>query len=164
MSRAERIDGPPPRTRNNRSVGSAAVVQSDLDEGRCKQADSTSQTQREAPPRPKVDLAKINSFMRLDHLSRTWTVGNYRGPWFFPPLPNMAIKLTGLVVAAGECPRYRLDWFDPIAGVGGANEISLAAHVLKVSEDEAAWRLARWFAAKNGIDIACLLAKEQANG
>ena len=28
MSRAERIDGPPPRTRNNRSVGSAAVVQS----------------------------------------------------------------------------------------------------------------------------------------
>lgn len=76
----------------------------------------------------------------------------------------MAIKLTGLAVAAGECPRCRLNWFDPIAGVGGANEISLAAHVLKVSEDEAAWRLARWFAAKNGIDIACFLAKEQANG
>lgn len=163
MSASDKSIHGPPQNRNNRSVGSAAAVQSGFDAGQCEKSDSTNQAKAKAP-RPKVDLAKINSFIRLDQLSRTWTVGNYRGPWFFPPLPNIAIKLTGLAVAAGECPRYRLTWFDPIAGVGGDNEISLAAHVLRVSEGEAAWRLARWFAAKNGINITHLLAEESANG
>ena len=162
MSRAERIDGPPHRTRNSRSAGGAATVLSGFDEGRCKQADSTSQTQREAA-RPKVNYEAINSFIEPQILSKSWSGSSYRGPYFLPLLPRVAVNHTQ-IVEAGKLARNRLEWFDSITGVGGVGEIPLAAHVLEIPEDEAAWRLAQWLAAKNGIDIACFLAKEQANG
>ena len=137
-------------------------VQSDFDEGRCKQADSTSQTQREAA-RPKVSYEAINSFIEPQILSKSWSGSSYRGPYFLPLLPQVAVNHTR-IVEAGKLARNRLEWFDPITGVGGVCEISLAAHVLKVSEDEAAWRLAQWLAAKSGCDIASFLDGEPANG
>ena len=46
-ARVTKIEGPPLKTPNNRSVGSAAVVQSGFEAG-CEKSDSTSQTQKEA--------------------------------------------------------------------------------------------------------------------
>jgi hypothetical protein len=160
--RVTKIEGPPLKTPNNRSVGSAAVVQSSLDEGRCDQAGSTNQAKVEAP-RPKVNYEAINSFIEPQILSKSWSGSRYRGPYFLPPLPHVAVNHTR-IAAAGKLIRNRLEWFDPITGVGGVGEISLAVHILKVSEDEAAWRLAQWLAAKSGCGIADFLDGEPANG
>ena len=65
-ARVPKIDGPPPETQNNRSVGSAAVVQSSLDAGQCEQADSTNQTKAEANSR----ALSLNEYGRLDNASR----------------------------------------------------------------------------------------------
>jgi len=45
-------------------------------------------------PHPKVDYASINSFIEPKLLSKTWTEGRYRGPYFLPQLPHVAIKRT----------------------------------------------------------------------
>jgi hypothetical protein len=43
----QKIGGPPPETRNNRTVASAAVVQNGMDAGQCAHFDTTSQAQKE---------------------------------------------------------------------------------------------------------------------
>jgi hypothetical protein len=64
-ARVPKIDGPPPETQNNRSVGSAAVVQSSLDAGQCEQAHSTNQTTKEAA----IVALRVGEHGKLDKAS-----------------------------------------------------------------------------------------------
>ena len=66
-ARVTKIDGPPHKTPNNRSVGSAAIVQSGFDTG-CAYANTTSQTQKEAAI---IALrAGVESLYRLEERKR----------------------------------------------------------------------------------------------
>jgi hypothetical protein len=115
---------------------------------------STQQTKKEAL-RLKINHAFINGKIRPTQLSVSWKNYSYRGPFFLPRLPHIAINHI-----PGRCieMRWQLKWFDPQTNVGGVGAISLVAHVLKVSEDEAAWRLANWLATIYGGSVEGLLA------
>jgi len=110
-------------------------------------SDTTSHQKGEAP-RPKIDQAKIDSFISPSELSKSWAPYGWRGQFVLPPQPHIAINRTHTVIGGGGRPHsFRLEWFSSKTGVGGVGAVSLCAHVLKVSKDEAAWRLAHWLAA-----------------
>jgi hypothetical protein len=108
-----------------------------------------------------LDHALIEKFISPDQLSKSWAHSFYRGPFVLPPQPNIAINHTP---GAGKSLGWQLRWFDPQPNIGGVGAISLVAHVFKISEDDAAWRLAQWLAAAGGYDLIWHLAKEPANG
>ena len=104
----------------------------------------TTPNQKAEAPRQKIDHAKIDSFISPRELSKSWAPYGCRGPFFLPLQPHIAIKSTsGQGVVNGG---FHLEWFASQTGVGGVGAVSLVAHVLKVSKDEAAWRLAHWLA------------------
>ena len=131
-----------PTTQDTRGAGGAASVQSRNLAG--QNLHSTPKTQKEAPPRPKLDHAQIDSLISPRELSKSWAPYGCREPFFLPLQPHIAIKSTaGQGVLNGG---WHLEWFDPQTGVGGVGAVSLCAHVLRVSKDEAAWRIANWLA------------------
>ena len=159
LFRYGRLEMRTPTTRNSRSAGGAATVQSrSFITG--QSLHSTQQPEGEAPPRPKLDHALIEKFISPDQLSKSWACRTDRGPFFLPAQPRIGISKSGKMSVS--C--WPIKWFDPETNVGGVGAISLVAHVLNLSEDAAAWRLAQWIAARHGRDSDWLLAKEHANG
>jgi hypothetical protein len=142
MSASDRIThGPPPKTqKNNRSVGSAAAVQSGNLTGR---GSDTTQKLKAEDLRPKIDHAKLNRFILPRDLSKTWATNGSPGPFVLRSQPHIAIHRT---LIRGGADGVEIEWSSPRTRGSGIGAVSLVAHVLGISDDEAAWRLAHWLA------------------
>jgi hypothetical protein len=150
MSNFERHDGPPPKKEQPRTAN-AGPAQSDF-AGQCDKSNIMKIGAAEGA-RPVFDHEYINKIVTFRHLSKAWTGGWGQGPFVFGPRQRIAVKHeTG-------------DWFDAKAGRGGNGAISLAAHILSVSSEAAAWRLANFASVRfPSITIDSFVKKDARHG
>ncbi len=104
-----------------------------------KQASASSSN--EGTSRPLFDIAKIDSAIPTYKLSKSWNGGRKGVTFVLGPQPHIAINHL-----LGEHNRWPLEWFDTQNGVKGVGATAMVAHVLKITRDEAARRLAEFIA------------------
>jgi hypothetical protein len=118
------------KTKQRRAVAGAAL-NSDIN-GVCGNASITNPATREEPTldREKLDPEISQCFYLI---VERFAPGKRN---------NEGFRLAGALTIRLDTQ----DWVDIKAGAYGKGAISLCAHLFKISENEAAWRLARWFA------------------
>ncbi|QGM97710.1 hypothetical protein [Methylocystis parvus] len=104
-----------------------------------KQASASSDN--ECPSQPLFDIAKIDAAIPAHKLSKSWCGGTKGFTFVLGPQPHIAINH----IPGRDC-RWPLEWFDTQTGVKGSGAVAMVAHVLKITRDEAARRLAEFLA------------------
>jgi hypothetical protein len=98
-----------------------------------------------------IDPSKIDSYANPRLLTPTWQSAEEKDwPAILPELKHIASNFD---IVNGLQGGATLEWYDPLADKGGIGPISLIAHVLGISEDDAARRLVRFIAVFADLDI-----------
>jgi len=97
--------------------------------------------------RPALDLPMLEAMTPVARLSSTWRHLKCVLRWdrfLLPAQPHISVHETDLVWQGGTPVRAPRHWIDAKTGAEGVGVIALCAYVLDVSDNEAAWRLAKF--------------------
>jgi hypothetical protein len=109
----------------------------------------------DTPSPPLFDIAKIDSAIPTYKLSKSWNGGRKGVTFVLAPQPHIAINHR-----LGEHDRWPLEWFDTQTGVKGVGATAMVAHVMKITHDEAARRLAEFIALTTHSSVDAFFATD----